>query len=51
VQYPDAMSDSEAGSTKADLEALEALQADASELERIEELLRGRANRLATFRT
>jgi hypothetical protein len=39
VQYPDAMSDSEAGSTKADLEALEALQADASELERIEELL------------
>jgi hypothetical protein len=39
VQYPDAMSDSEAASTKADLEALEALQADASELERIEELL------------
>jgi hypothetical protein len=33
------MSNSEAASTKADLEALETLQADASELERIEELL------------
>jgi hypothetical protein len=39
VQYPDDMSESEAASTQTDLEALEALQADASELERIESLL------------
>jgi hypothetical protein len=39
MEYPDDMSDSEAASTKADLEALKALQADASELEGIEELL------------
>jgi hypothetical protein len=37
--YPDGMSDSEATSTAADLEALRALQTDASELERVEELL------------
>src|SRR5215212_390395 len=39
MAYPDGMSESETTSTAADLEALEALQVDASELERIEELL------------
>jgi hypothetical protein len=37
--YPDGMSESESTSTAADLEALEALQADAQELERIEVLI------------
>jgi PD-(D/E)XK nuclease superfamily len=39
MEYPDDMSESDTASTAADLEALEALQADASGLERIEELL------------
>jgi hypothetical protein len=39
MEYPDDMSKSDTASTAADLEALRALQADASELERIEELL------------
>ena len=39
MQYPDAMSERESVPTQADLEALEALQADAPELERIEGLL------------
>jgi hypothetical protein len=40
MEYPDDMSESDIPSTAADLEALRALQADASDLERIEELLR-----------
>src|SRR5215203_7509735 len=47
MEYPDDMSDSETIST-ADLEALRALQADASELERVEELL-GRFNVFETI--
>src|ERR671920_2517871 len=39
MEYPDDMSESGTTSTAADLEALKALQADASELERIEKLL------------
>jgi hypothetical protein len=39
MEYPHDMSESDTASTAADLRALEALQADASELERIEELL------------
>lgn len=39
MKYPDGMSESETTSTAADLEALKALQADASELERLEKLL------------
>ena len=39
MEYPDDMSESETTSTAADLEALRALQADASDLGRIEELL------------
>ena len=39
MEYPDDMSESDIPSTAADLEALTALQADASELERIEEFL------------
>jgi hypothetical protein len=39
MECPDDMSESDTASTDADLEALRALQADASELERIEELL------------
>jgi hypothetical protein len=39
MEYPDDMSESDTASTAADLEALRALQADASDLERIEELL------------
>jgi hypothetical protein len=39
VQYPGAISDAEAASTKADLDALKALQADASGLDRMESLL------------
>jgi hypothetical protein len=43
MKYPDAMGEPEAASTKADLEALEALQAHASQLEHIDSLL-GRFN-------
>ena len=43
MQYLDAMSESHAASTQSDLDALVALQADASELERLEGLL-GRFN-------
>jgi hypothetical protein len=39
MEYPDDMSESDIPSTAADLEALWALQADASDLERIGELL------------
>ena len=39
MEYPDDMSESDTASTAADLQAPEALQADASDLERIEELL------------
>ena len=39
MQYPNDMSESEAASTEADLEALRALQADALDLERIESML------------
>lgn len=39
MQYPDGMNEPESVSTRANLEALEALQSDASELERIEGLL------------
>jgi hypothetical protein len=39
MEYPDDMSESDIPSTAADLEALRALQADASDLERIGELL------------
>ncbi len=39
MEYPDAMSEPEAASNQADLEALKALEADASELERLETLL------------
>jgi hypothetical protein len=39
VQYPGGITESEPSSTKADLEALRALQADILELERIEKLL------------
>jgi hypothetical protein len=45
MEYPDDMSESDSASTAVDLEALRALQADASDLERIEELLRGCADR------
>ncbi len=38
MQYPDAMRESEAASTEANLAALRALQADASELERVRNL-------------
>ncbi len=43
MEYPDDMSESDTASTTADLEALRALQADAFELEQIENLL-GRYN-------
>jgi hypothetical protein len=39
MEYPDDMSESDTASSAADLEALRALQADASERERMEELL------------
>ncbi len=39
MQYPDGMSEPEAASAKADLEASRALQANAPELEFIENLL------------
>jgi hypothetical protein len=39
VPYPSVMSEPDAASNQADLEALEALEADAPELERIENLL------------
>jgi len=39
MEYPDNMSESDTASTAADLEALRALQAHSSDLERIEELL------------
>jgi hypothetical protein len=39
MEYPDDMSESDTASTAADLEALRALQADASDLEQIEVLL------------
>lgn len=39
MQYPDGMGEREAASTRADLEALKAMQADVSELEHTENLL------------